>query len=46
MNAGIDTCWFNPKGKSRPQTGAGSLEGREGYTDMEISSLRELLEIL
>lgn len=46
MNAGIDTCWFNPKGKVRPETGAGSLEGREGFCDLEIGSLKELLEIL
>ncbi|MBQ7838997.1 MAG: YjjG family noncanonical pyrimidine nucleotidase [Lachnospiraceae bacterium] len=46
MNAGIDTCWFNPKGKARPQTGAGSLAGREGFTDLEIGSLKELKDIL
>ncbi len=46
MNAGIDTCWFNPKGKVRPASGAGSLVGRGGFWDMEIRSLWELKGIL
>lgn len=46
MNAGIDTCWFNPKGKIRPASGAGSLENREGFFDGEIRRLRELMILL
>ena len=41
FNAGIDTCWFNPKGKSRPE---GYV--REGFSDWEIRSLYELRELL
>lgn len=47
INAGIDTCWFNPAGERRP---AGWLRKngafRPGFRDLEIRKLRELMELL
>ena len=36
-NAGIKTCWFNPKGK---------VNDKNVHVDYEISSLYQLLEII
>ena len=45
FNAGIDTCWFNPKGKKKPE-GFGRAGEREAHRDLEITSLYELKRLL
>ena len=45
FNAGIDTCWFNPKGKKKPE-GFGRTWEKEAHRDFEIGSLYELKELL
>lgn len=47
INAGIDTCWFNPAGERRPD-GWLRRNGmpRPGFRDLEIRKLRELTELL
>lgn len=47
VNAGIDTCWFNPSGKSRPDWWPRrNGTSRPGFRDLEIRRLRELPELL
>ena len=45
FNAGIETCWFNPKGKKKPE-GFGRTWEKEAHRDFEIGSLYELKELL
>lgn len=47
INAGIDTCWFNPAGKEKPERWI-EKNGlpRPGFCDFEIRRLTQLPEIL
>ena len=45
INAGIDTCWFHPTG----EPGTDKIQTRkvrEGFLDLEIGSLHDLMELL